>query len=181
MGAPPKPEPLYGILAEFKQGEALLAAARQAYTAGYRKLNAYTPFPLEGLSDALGQKPSKLPLLTLAGGVLGGSGAYFMMWYASVISYPINVGGRPLHSWPAFIPITFELTVLGASFASFFGMLALNGLPHPHHPLFNVPAFKLASRNHFFLCIQARDPLFRLDETRRFLEQLGGKVYEVEP
>ncbi|HVC93202.1 MAG TPA: DUF3341 domain-containing protein [Pirellulales bacterium] len=180
MGAPLTTEPLYGVLAEFEQGEALLAAARQAYAAGYRKLNAYTPFPLEGLSQALGQKPSKLPWLTLVGGVLGGCGAYFMMWYASVISYPINVGGRPLHSWPAFIPITFELTVLGASFAAFFGMLALNGLPHPYHPLFNVPAFELASRNRFFLCIQARDPLFRLDETRRFLEELGGKVHEVE-
>ncbi|HUY34541.1 MAG TPA: DUF3341 domain-containing protein [Pirellulales bacterium] len=181
MGEARKPEPLYGVLAEFEQGESLLAAARQAYAAGYRKLNAYTPFPLEGLSQALGQKPSRLPALALAGGLLGGCGAYFMMWYASVISYPINVGGRPLHSWPAFIPITFELTVLGASFAAFFGMLALNGLPHPYHPLFNVPAFELASRNHFFLCIQARDPLFQLDETRRFLEALGGKVHEVEP
>jgi hypothetical protein len=173
-------ETLYGLLAEFEQGESVLQAAHAAHTAGYRRLNAYTPFPLEGLSEALGQEPSRLPLVTLIGGVLGGCGAFFMMWYASVVSYPINVGGRPLNSWPAFIPITFELTVLAASFAAFLGMLALNGLPHPYHPLFNVPEFKLASRNRFFLCIQARDPLFQVDATRRFLEGLGAKVYEVE-
>ena len=171
----------YGLLAEFEQGEELLAAAQAASTAGYRQMNGYTPFPLEGLYEALGQKPTRLPLLTLVGGIAGGCAAYFMLYYASVISYPINVGGRPLHSWPAFIPITFELAILGASFAAFFGMLALNGLPHPYHPLFNVPEFKLASRDRFFLCIQARDPLFNLDRTRQFLEKLTPKVYEVQP
>jgi hypothetical protein len=181
MSVPDLPETLYGLLAEFEQGESVLRAAHAAHTAGYRRMNAYTPFPLEGLSEALGQQPSRLPLLTLVGGVLGGCGAFFMMWYASVVSYPINVGGRPLNSWPAFVPITFELTVLAASFAALFGMLALNGLPHPHHPLFNVAEFKLASRNRFFLCIQSRDPLFKLDETRQFLEGMGAKVYEVEP
>jgi len=181
MAAPPKADELYGLLAEFDSAEALLAAARQAFAAGYRKMNAYTPFPLEGLSQALGQKPTRLPLVVLLGGILGGSAAYLMMYYASVISYPINVGGRPLHSWPAFLPITFEMTVLGASFAAFLGMLALNGLPHPNHPLFAVPAFSLASRDRFFLCIQQRDPLFHLDVTRQFLAGLGGKVHEVQP
>lgn len=180
MGVSPQPPP-YGLLAEFEQGESLLAAARAAYAAGYRQMNGYTPFPLDGLFEALRLKPTRLPLLTLIGGIVGGCGAYFMLYYASVISYPINVGGRPLHSWPAFIPITFELAVLGASFAAFFGMLALNGLPHPYHPLFNVPEFKLASRDRFFLCVQARDPLFHPDLTRQFLATLTPKVYEVQP
>jgi hypothetical protein len=181
MGASPKPEELYGLLAEFEEGEALLVAARQAYAAGYRRMNGYSPFPVNGLSQALGQKPTRLPLLVLIGGIIGGSAGYFMLYYASVISYPINVGGRPLHSWPAFIPITFEMTVLGAALAAFFGMLALNGLPHPYHPLFNVSAFSLASRNRFFLCIQAGDSLFDLSRTREFLEGLHARVHEVQP
>ena len=172
---------LYGLLAAFEQPEALLQAARQAYAAGYRKMNGYTPFPVEGLSQALGQQPTRVPLFTLIGALSGGALAYGMLYYASVISYPINVGGRPLHSWPAFIPITFELTVLGGSFAAFFGMLALNGLPHPYHPLFNAPSFSLASRDRFFLCIQARDPQFESHQTRKFLEALGALVDEVPP
>jgi hypothetical protein len=181
MGAPQELQSPYGLLAEFEQGEALLAAAHKAYAAGYRRMDGYTPFPLDGLFEALGHRPTRLPLLTLVGGIVGGGAAYFMLYYASVVSYPINVGGRPLHSWPAFLPITFELTVLAASFAAFLGMLALNGLPHPYHPLFNVPEFKLASRDRFFLCIQARDPLFAQDQTRQFLETLTPKVYEVQP
>lgn len=181
MGTPPRPDSLYGLLAEFEHAEDLLHAARTAYAAGYRQMNGYTPFPLEGLSAALGQKPTRLPWLVFGGGLLGGCVAYFMLYYASVISYPLNVGGRPLHSWPSFIPITFELTVLGASFAAFFGMLALNGLPHPNHPLFAVPAFSLATRDRFFLCIQVRDPLFRLETTRRFLKELAVQVHEVQP
>lgn len=175
----PEPHDLYGLLAEFQQPDALLEAARTAYVAGYRKMNGYTPFPVPGLSQALGQKPSRVPLITLIGGILGGSAGYGMLYYASVVSYPINVGGRPLHSWPAFIPITFEMTVLGGACAAFFGMLALNGLPHPHHPLFNVAAFSLASRDRFFLCIQAGDPLFQIDQTGRFLAKLGALVHEV--
>jgi hypothetical protein len=179
MNSTSPPVELYGLLAEFTESEALLEASRQAYSAGYRKMEGYIPFPVEGLSNALGQKPTRLPKLVLAGGILGGCAAYFMLYYASVISYPINVGGRPLHSWPAFIPITFEMTVLGASFAAFFGMLALNGLPHPHHPLFAVPAFSLASRNRFFLCIQASDPLFQRDQTWQFLAPLATEIHEV--
>ncbi len=181
MAALPKPEFLYGLLAEFEEPDSLVEAAQKAYATGYRKMNGYTPFPIHGLSQALGQQPSRIPLATLIGGIVGGSAGYFMLYYASVISYPINVGGRPLHSWPAFIPITFEMTVLGAAFAAFFGMLALNGLPHPYHPLFNVPAFSLASRNRFFLCIQSGDSRFDVDQTRQFLEGLGASVYEVPP
>jgi len=181
MGALTKPQDVYGLLAAFEQPEALLQAARAAYSAGYRKMNGYTPFPVHGLSGALGQKPTRVPLIVLIGAVTGGFLAYGMLYYASVISYPLNVGGRPLHSWPSFIPITFELTVLGGAFAAFFGMLALNGLPHPYHPLFNVPSFSLASRDRFFLCIHAGDPQFQLKETRRFLEGLGARVDEVPP
>jgi hypothetical protein len=179
MSAPGLSDELYGLLGEFETTEGLLEAARKSHAAGYRKMNAYTPFPLEGLSEALGQPPTRLPRVVLAGGICGGIAAYAMLYYASVISYPINVGGRPLNSWPSFIPITFEMTVLGASFAAFLGMLALNGLPHPHHPLFAVPAFSLASRDRFFLCIQSRDPLFQLDTTRQFLESLAARVHEV--
>lgn len=172
-------ETLYGLLAEFDDAESVLRAADSASTAGYRQMNAYTPFPVPGLSEALRQPATRLPLAALIGGVLGGMTGYCMLYYASVISYPINIGGRPLHSWPAFIPITFELTVLGAAFAAFFGMLARNGLPHPHHPLFNVPAFSLASRNRFFLCIQATDPQFNRLNTAQFLKEIGGNVHEV--
>jgi hypothetical protein len=173
------PEPLYGLLAEFEQVEELLAAARQLREAGYTRVNGYTPFPVEGLPEALEMKPTRLPWIVLGGGIIGGGSAYFMQYYASVLSYPINVGGRPLHSWPSFLPITFELTVLGAAFAAFFGMLALNGLPHPHHPLFNIPEFKLASRDRFFLSILAGDPLFDRQATGALLESLAVKVYEV--
>lgn len=173
------PNTLYGLLGEFETTEQVVRAASQAYAAGYRKMNGYTPFPVHGLSEALGQKPTRLPVAVLIGGILGGCAGYFMLYYASVISYPINVGGRPPHSWPAFIPITFEMAVLGAAGTAFLGMLARNGLPHPNHPLFNVPAFTLASRNRFFLSIQSSDPLFDVDRTRRFLEELGACVHEV--
>lgn len=175
------PNNIYGLMAEFETSDALLAAAARTCEAGYKRTDGYSPFPLHGLAEALGFRRTRLPLVTLIGGLLGGGGAYFMMWYASVLSYPINIGGRPLHSWPAFIPITFELTVLGASFAALFGMLALNGLPRPHHPVFNVPEFVRASRDRFFLVIEARDPKFDIAATRRFLEDLQpSRVYEVE-
>jgi hypothetical protein len=171
---------LYGLLAEYKSPEALIEAAERTYARGYRRIDAYSPFPVEGLAEAIGFHSNRMPLIVLIGGVLGGIGAYFMMWYSAVINYPLNVGGKPLHSWPAFVPITFEVTVLVASLSAVLGMLGLNGLPMPHHPLFYVPDFTRASRSRFFLCIQADDPMFDLDDTRAFLESLGPRrVIEV--
>ena len=131
--------PLYGLLAEFETADALLAAAREAYAEGYREMDAYSPFPVEGLAEAIGFKKTRVPLLVLISGITGGLTGYVMQYYSAVWSYPINVGGRPLHSWPAFVPITFELTVLFAAFAAVFGMLVMNGLPRFYHPVFNVP------------------------------------------
>jgi hypothetical protein len=179
MDLPPE---TYGLMAEFETGDALLEAAHRAREAGYRRMDGYSPFPLHGLSEALGFRRTRLPLVTLIGGVLGGGGAYFMMWYASVVSYPINIGGRPMHSWPSFIPITFELTVLFASFFALFGMFALNGLPKPYHPVFNVTEFARASRDRFFLVIESRDPLFDPAGTRQFLVGLSPEnIFEVQP
>jgi hypothetical protein len=164
--------PLYGLLAEFATPEALLAAARKTYAEGYRELDAYSPFPVEGLAEAIGFEKTRVPLVVLIGGVVGGGTAYAMQYYSAVLDYPLNVGGRPLHSWPSFVPITFELTILFAAIAALFGMLLMNGLPKPYHPVFNAPEFKLASQTRFFLCIKARDAHFRENEARRFLESL---------
>lgn len=166
----------YGLLAQFEQPEQLLAAAERAKDAGYKFVSAYSPFPIEGMAEALDQVPTRLPRLVMLGGLLGGLGGYLMQYYACVISYPVNIGGRPLDSWPAFIPITFELTVLTAALFAVLGMLALNGLPMPYHPLFNVPEFKLASRDHFFLCIESRDPTYDRERTRQFLTELGPQL-----
>ncbi|MGI8891650.1 MAG: DUF3341 domain-containing protein [Chthoniobacterales bacterium] len=159
---------LYGMTAEFESDAQLMRAAEKAFDHGYRKMDAFAPFPVEGLAEALGKK-NQIPLLVLCAGIVGGCSAYFMQWFANVVSYPLNIGGRPLHSWPAFIPITFELTVLGASLTAFFFSLGLNGLPKPYHPMFNLPAFERASQDRFFLCIEAEDTLFEEEATREFL------------
>jgi hypothetical protein len=174
--------PLYGLLAEFEGPDELLGAARLAYAAGYRHIDAYSPFLIEGLPESMGMRNTRLPLIILGGGILGALTGYGMQVYAMAFDYPMNVGGRPLHSWPAFIPVTFEMAILFAAFAAVLGMFALNGLPQPYHPVFNVPAFELASRNRFFLSIETRDPKFDLYDTRRFLENLGAlEVSEVQP
>jgi len=167
--------PIYGVMAEFDNPTALVAAAHEARARGYRKLDAYTPFPIEELSEALHLPKSKLPLIVLIGGILGGLTGYLMQYYVTVIYFPINIGGRPLHSWPMYIVITFELTVLFAAVSAVFGLLALCGLPMPYHPCFNVPRFALASRNRFFLCIEATDQLFDRKGTAEFLENLNAR------
>ena len=166
---------VYGLIAEFEDPNELVAAAHRARHEGYRRMDAYSPLPIEELHEALGFAHTRLPLIVLIGGIVGCVGGYGLQWWASTIAYPLNVGGKPMHSWPAFIPVTFETTILVAALSAVFGMLALNGLPQPYHPVFNVPRFALASRNRFFLCIEARDPKFDLDGTRRFLEQLGPR------
>jgi hypothetical protein len=169
-------------MAEFDSSADLLDAAQRAYEEGYRRMDAYTPFPVHGLPEALGFHRTRLPLLVLLGGIAGCIGGYSLQYWVAAIDYPLNVGGRPLNSWPAFIPVTFELTVLVAALAAVLGMLALNRLPMPYHPVFNVPEFELASRNRFFLCIEAVDPKFDRGETKHFLESLKPRgVFEVEP
>ena len=172
---------LYGLLAEFEEHEQLLAAARHAYAQGYRKMDAYSPFPIDGLAEALGHQFTPVPLITLIGGILGGLGGYFMEWISMARLYPLNVGGRPENSWPNFIPVTFELTVLIASISAFTAVLFLCRLPQPHHPVFNAPGFRRASIDRFFLCIEAEDPKFDVTATRKFLEILKPlQVTEVE-
>ncbi len=173
--------PLYGLMAEFTEHDQLLDAARRAYAEGYRRMDAFSPFPIDELAEAIGHEYSLVPLITLVGGMIGGLGGYFMQWYAMARLYPINVGGRPHNSWPNFIPITFELTILVASASAFISMLILNRLPQPHHPVFNVPQFRRASIDRFFLCIEVEDPKFEREGTERFLAGLKPtSIVEVE-
>jgi hypothetical protein len=169
-------------MAEFDSPETLLEASRRAFAEGFRRMDAYSPFPVDGLAEAIGFPRTRVPLIVLIGGIVGCIGGFWLQYWVSVIDYPINIGGRPLNSWPSFIPVTFELTILLAALAAFFSVLGLNRLPMPYHPVFNVERFELASRNRFFLCIEAADKKFELERTRRFLDEIGSLgTYEVEP
>ncbi len=175
-------EPLYGLMAEFDDPKALVAATEQAYEHGYRQMDAYSPIPIEELSEALGIHRTAVPAIVLLGGIVGGLTAYGLQYWVSVIAYPINVGGRPFNSVPSFVPVTFELTILFAALTAVFGMIALNRLPMLYHPVFNVPRFALATRDRFFLCIEATDPKFDVQATREFLESFAPReVSEVVP
>ncbi len=168
--------PIYGLLAEFDTPTQIVLAARKAHEEGYRKMDAYSPFPVEGLSEAIGFHKDSVALICLVGGILGLATAYVLQYWINVIAYPLNVGGRPFHSWPAFIVVCFEMTVLFGGLAAAFGMLAMNGLPMPYHPLFNVPSFSFTSRDKFFLCIEAADPKFDREATYKFLSGLEPRT-----
>jgi hypothetical protein len=172
---------IYGMVAEFESPEAIVEAAAKAHSEGYRTMDAYTPIPIHGLDEALGFKPTRLPWLIFAGGLTGASGMFFFQTWVNTMDYPINIGGRPYFSWPAFIPVTFEGMVLLAAFCAVFGLFAVCGFPQPYHPVANAPRFDRASSDLFFLCIESRDPKYDATTTRRFLEGLGARaVTEVE-
>ena len=182
MSAPIRKPGIWGLMAEFDSPADLVRACRAAREAGYRQMDAYTPFPMEAVFEALGLHRNAMPLLVLCGGILGCVGGLGLCYWVSVVAYPLNVGGRPFFSLPAFIPVTFECTILVAALFAVLGMLALNGLPMPYHPVFNVPSFALASRDRFFLCIESADARFDREATQKFLEQFSPlSVSEVAP
>ena len=173
---------LYGLMAEFDTPGKLVKAAERVRLAGFKNFDAYSPIPIEELSEAMGLRRTRLPLIVLLGGIGGGLAGYGLEYWSQVIEYPMNIGGRPFHSWPHFIPVTFETTVLGAALSAFVGLWLLNGLPQPYHPVFNVPAFERASRDRFFLVIETSDPRFDSQATRKFLSELSPVgVSDVEP
>ncbi len=162
----------FGLMAEFATADALLAAARRVREAGYARVEAYSPFSIDGLAEALGVAKTRVPAATLVGGLVGGIGAYAMQWYSATVDYPIDVGGRPLHSWPMFVPVTFEMMVLGAALAAILAFLVGTRLPHLAHPVFAAPDFDLASRDRFFLCVRSDDPSFDVRKTAALLDSL---------
>lgn len=174
------PKGLFGVMGEYSCEHDVVHAAKKMYELGYRKMDGYTPFPVHGLDVAIGRRRTKLPMLVLAAGIAGAVGGLGMMWFSGSVHYPINVGGRPYFSWPMFIPIMFECTVLLASLTAVFAMLGLNNLPEPYHPTFNVPAFERASSNTFFLCVESTDDKF---DVQKLKDDFAGThvhgVYEV--
>jgi hypothetical protein len=170
------------VLAQFTHPQDLLEAIETVRAEGYTKLDAYTPYPIEEIWEAIGHHKSRVPLIVLIGGILGGLGGFFLQYWVAVIEYPVNIGGRPFNSWPAFIPVTFECTILGAVLAAVAGVFIVNGLPEPYHPVFNVPSFAFASRNRYFLCIEARDPQFDREKVHLLLLSLrASEVTDVAP
>jgi hypothetical protein len=167
--------PIYGLLAEFDTPSDLVAAGERTRDAGYKKIDAFSPFPVEGLAEAIGFHHDLVPLITLIGGIVGGASGYLMQYWMAAVNYPLNIGGKPPHSWPAFIVITFEMTILFAGISAVLGMLALNGLPMPYHPVFNVPRFAFATRDRFFLIVFSSDAKYDPVATRQFLESLGAR------
>jgi len=176
-----KEQGIYGLAAEFPSAKDLLRAANRAREAGYSKMDTFSPIPIHGMEDAVGQRFTRLPWLVFVAGLTGAAFGFGLQYWTSVIDYPLNIGGKPLNSWPAFIPITFECTILFAGLTSALSMVLLNGLPRPHHPMFNVPGFERATQDRFFICIEAADPKFDRASTRSFLEGLNpDEVTEVE-
>ena len=173
--SPQMTTPYYGLMAEFDSTQALLDAAHKVREAGYTRTDAYSPMPIHGVAEALGMKERKVAPIILMGGITGAAVGYGLQYWTSVIDFPMNIGGRPLHSWVSFIPPTFEVTILLSAFAAVLGMLILNGLPQPYHPVFNVERFSLASQTSFFLAIEAADPRFDADQTKAFLESLNPR------
>lgn len=172
---------IHGAMAQFDTPEDLIEACQRAYSEGFRRMDAYAPMPVEGLAEAIGFRKNKVAFCVLIAGICGVIGGFGLLEWITVIAYPHNVGGRPLNSWPSYIPITFECMILLSALTSMISMFAMNGLPKPYHPVFNVPAFERASIDKFFLCIESSDPKFRVEETPEFLRELGGTEVTLVP